>query len=127
MTRNACATRSRKSRDVPRDPERDDPDRDEESCEHEVEEQRSGEEPGEVEALEAGEHVEAGQRADARSPRPGTGSAANMSKKLRTSVLETTVVYVLPGMARCASTMRTASPARAGMIALIPTPARYAP
>ena len=47
-----------------------------------------------------------------------------MSKKLRTSVLETTVVYVLPGIARCASTMRTASPARAGMIALIPTPAR---
>ena len=50
-----------------------------------------------------------------------------MSKKLRTSVLETTVVYVLPGIARCARTIRTASPARAGTIALMPTPARYAP
>ena len=47
-----------------------------------------------------------------------------MSKKLRTSVLETIVVYVLPGITRCTRTMRTASPARAGMIALIPTPAR---
>ena len=58
------------------------------------------------------------------SAQPRNMLAANMSKKLRTSVLETTVVYVLPGIARCASTIRTASPARAGMIALIPTPAR---
>jgi hypothetical protein len=50
--------------------------------------------------------------------------AATKSKIERTSVLETTVVYVLSGIARCARTMRTASPARMGMIALTPTPAR---
>ena len=54
-----------------------------------------------------------GSALEARAPRRGRALAANMSKKLRTSVLETTVVYVLPGIARCASTMRTASPARA--------------
>ena len=50
--------------------------------------------------------------------------AAAMSKIERTSVLETTVVYVLSGIARWARTIRTASPARTGTIALTPTPAR---
>jgi hypothetical protein len=50
-----------------------------------------------------------------------------MSTKVRTTFDETTVVYEDPGIARCAMTMRTASPARAGMIALTPTPATYAP
>ena len=46
-----------------------------------------------------------------------------MSTNVRTMFDETTVVYELPGIARCASTMRTASPARAGTMALTPTPA----
>ena len=35
--------------------------------------------------------------------------AATTSNRLRTSVLETTVVYVLPGIARCANTTRSIS------------------
>ncbi len=72
------------------------------------------------------------------SPRPGRAScvraahastveAAAMSKIERTRPLETTVVYVLSRIARCARTTRTASPALRGTSALTPTPARYAP
>ncbi len=43
-----------------------------------------------------------------------TDDAATKSKIESTSVLETTVVYVLSGIARCARTTRTASPARIG-------------
>jgi hypothetical protein len=46
-----------------------------------------------------------------------------MSTNVRTMFEETTVVYELPGIARWAMKIRTASPARAGMIALTPTPA----
>ncbi len=55
-----------------------------------------------------------------------SADAAAMSKIERTSVLEMTVVYVESLIARWASTTRTASPARTGMIALIPMPERYA-
>ena len=49
-----------------------------------------------------------------------------MSTNVRTTVEETIVVYELPGIARWARKMRTASPARAGTIALMPTPETYA-
>ena len=45
-----------------------------------------------------------------------------MSTNVRTTVDAMIVAYELPGIARWARKIRTASPARAGTIALTPTP-----
>ncbi len=50
-----------------------------------------------------------------------------MSKIVSTTSVGVSVVYVVPWTSCLTSTSFTTSPARAGVIALTPTPAKYAP
>ncbi len=54
-------------------------------------------------------------------------AATTMSKIVSTISVGVSVVYVVPWTSCLTSTSFTTSPARAGAIALTPTPAKYAP
>ena len=53
--------------------------------------------------------------------------ATAMSNRVWSSEVETSVVYVAPSTRRLARKSRTTSPPRAGINALTPVPATYAP
>ena len=110
-------------RDVTGDPERDGADRDQRTRDREIEEEWPGEEPGEVEAPQAWEHVETRQLPEAHRPHEQRTRREHVEEAQDERARDDRRVRAAGNRAvRKDDANRIAG--TCGMIALIPTPAR---